>query len=587
METQTSAVEFEEASLSLGDYFKILRRRKKWVAISFGVTLMIAMLFAFLWPAKYQSEAIILIEEQRVPSNLVQTTITSYAQQRIETIKQRIMTIGNIVDIVEQYGLYTERELERKTRSEIANEFRKDVFIEPISADVVDPQSGRPREAVIAFSLIYEGRSPKKVMQVTSELTNLYLDENLRERNAQTTSTSEFLASEAKLLLEQLGVYDQKIAEFKEDNKYSLPELLGFNRTTIDRTEEQISAITVRIKDLEQSKLEVESRLVGMSPSAPVTLASGERVMGDADRLKALESEYRSKRAIYREDHPDLIRIKREMDELLVSGVGSDRRDNLVEQLRLEQDRLAALEDRYTDSHPQVINSKKLIAEFEDELKDIVEEASGVKPDNPAYLISYNQLQSINRDLNADRIKLAELREKLERHEAYLSRSPQVEKEYIALVRELQSTQTKYNEIRAKQMHAELAQNLESEQQGERFTLIQPAEVPSEPVSPNRPALMFLGVLLGGAIAVSLAIIIDIAEGGIYGVSAVMKVVGHPPLVSVAYMESKAEQQSHNKKRLYILIGLVVSVVLFISFFHAFVKPLDVTWYVLMRRFGL
>ena len=236
MNNPATMLELEEESKSLRDYINILRRRKRAMAIAAASVLTVVVLAAFLWPATYRSESIILIEQQDIPSNLVQTTITSYAQQRIEEIKQRIMTIGNIMGIVDEFELYTKRERERKTRTEIAQEFRSAVSIRPISAEVVDPRSGRPSTAVIAFSLAFDGDVPGKVQKVTNELTTLYLDENLKERTAQTQSTTEFLTAEAKILSEQLEQLDADIAEFKEENKGALPELNQFNLSVVDRT---------------------------------------------------------------------------------------------------------------------------------------------------------------------------------------------------------------------------------------------------------------------------------------------------------------------------------------------------------------
>ena len=156
MNTQAAMLDLGEEGKSLRDYFNILRRRKRVAAICAAVVMAVVVLVTFLWPPTYRSESVILIEQQDIPSDLVATTITSYAQQRIEEIKQRIMTIGNIMEIVEEFELYDERELERKTRTEIAEEFRDAVSIQPISAEVVDPRSGRPSMAVIAFSLAFD-----------------------------------------------------------------------------------------------------------------------------------------------------------------------------------------------------------------------------------------------------------------------------------------------------------------------------------------------------------------------------------------------------------------------------------------------
>ena len=175
MNTQAAMLDMEEEGKSIKDYVNLLRRRKRLAAIVAATVMVIVVLVAFLWPPTYRSESIILIEQQDIPPELVQTTITSYAQERIEQIRTRIMTIGNIMSIVEEFELYSERELDRKTRTEIAREFRDSVEVVPISAEVVDPRSGRPSMAMIAFSLAYDGDVPRKVQLVANKITELFL----------------------------------------------------------------------------------------------------------------------------------------------------------------------------------------------------------------------------------------------------------------------------------------------------------------------------------------------------------------------------------------------------------------------------
>lgn len=580
-------MEQEEQGASLLEYINIIRRRKRLVAITFVVVLVIAIIIAFVWPAKYSSEAVILIEGQDVPQNLVQTTITSYAQQRIEEIKARIMTIGNIMSIVERFELYTVSELERKTRSEIADEFRRSVEIEPMSAEVVDPQSGRPREAVIAFELSFKGRSPTKVQKVASELTDLFLDENLKERTAQTQSTSNFLKSEADRLLDRVEALEAKIAKFKEDNKGGLPEFQSYNLSVVERTEEQLQNLEFQKKELEYARRKLEDEMSLISPTAPVTLPSGVRVLGDADRLKALESEYRQKSSIYREDHPDLVRLKRAIEDLLATGIASNEYEDTQKQLRTERDKLSSLRQRYTDDHPQVVASRRIIEKLEAELSGAIRQEASVTPDNPAYLIMKNQYDATVKDLRGSEILEQQLLDKLDRYKTYVSRGPQLEKELITLGRELSATHSKYNEIRAKLMHAELAQTLESEQKGERFTLIQPPERPSEPFSPNRPGIVFFGVILALGFGIGGALLREMLDGSVYGVRTVGEIAGAPPLVSIGYHESQEEARRHNLKRVLMVFAAIAFIAVFLTLFHLFVKPLDVTWYILMRRLGL
>jgi len=585
MNNQAEMLDIEENTRSIGDYINMVRRRKRVLVITASAVMVLIILTTFLWPKTYRSQAIILIEQQDIPTDLVQTTITSYAQQRIEEIKQRIMTIGNIIGIVEEFELYTERELERMTRTEIAEEFREAVTIRPISAEVVDPRSGRPTQAIIAFSLSFYGEVPSKVQKVTNEITTLYLDENLKDRNAQTKSTSDFLTAEAEMLSEQLQALDEKIAYFKEQNKGALPEQNQFNLSVVDRTELQINSLVYQLKELKKRKAQLDGDLTQISPSAPTMLSNGQMVLGEADRLKAIQSQIRQYESAYHPDHPSLLRLRRELDALTGdSGLGQHK--DMAEQLKQERDALSDFEGKYTADHPKVLKSKRVIASLELRLSGAIQGNAEVTPDNPAYLILRSQLNATDTDIRSSVENIKVLKEKMERYEGYLSRAPQIEKEYQYLLRDYQNTHMKYQEIRSKKMSADLAQNLESERKGERFTLIQPPELPIDPVSPNIVAMVFLAVVLGLGAGLGVVIMQETMSAAVFGTAEVTALTGIAPLAIIGYMETQEEEGQHNRKRLLIALGFICVGILALVLFHFFVKPLDVTWYILLRKFG-
>jgi len=586
MNNQAEMLDGEENTRSIGDYINVIRRRKRVLVITAGVVMTVIILAAFLWPKTYRSQAIILIEQQDIPTDLVRTTITSYAQQRIEEIKQRIMTIGNIIGIVEEFELYTERELERITRTEIAENFRRAVSIRPISAEVVDPRSGRPSLAIIAFSLSFDGEVPSKVQKITNELTTLYLDENLKDRTAQTKSTSDFLTAESDLLLKQLEDLDDKVAIFKEQNKGALPEQNQFNLGVVDRTGLQIDGLTYQLKELKKRKVQLDGDLTQISPSAPTMLANGQVVLGEADRLKAMQSQMRQYESAYHSEHPTLLRLRRELDAL-TGDSGLDQHEDMAEQLKQERDVLSALEGKYTADHPKILKSKRVIASLEFRLSGGIQDSAEVTPDNPAYLVLRSQLNATNADIRGSVENINILTEKLERYEGYLSRAPQIEKEYQSLLRDYQNTRMKYQEIRAKKMSADLAQSLESERKGERFTLIQPPELPIDPVSPNRTAMVFLAVILGLGAGLGVVIMLEAMTAAVFGAAEVTALTGIAPLAIIGYMETQEEEGHHNRKRILIVLGFVCMGLLAMLLFHLFVKPLDVTWYILLRKFGI
>ncbi len=583
------AMEFEEESKSISDYIAILRRRKKQLLMPAAVTFVVVLLIAIIWPATYKSTATILIEEQEVPKDLVRSTITSYANQQIQVITQRTMTMKNIMELVEKYELYDEAELKRRTKTEIVKEFRDEaVALDIISAEIVDPRSGRPTEATVAFTLAYKHKNPAKAQKVTNELVNLYLNENLRSRTEKSTNTSAFLQAEATSLASQLQELENNLAVFKADNEGSLPELYQYNLNIIDRTERELLENALRLKELEKRKVQIEGELVQISPYAATVLPTGERVLSDYDRLKALESEYRRKEAIYSDDHPDVVRLSREIDTLKQSVGGNIDPKDKAELLRVEQDKLSALIEKYTDDHPKIIAQKRVVEKMSSSvISDDGHQEQKLAADNPGYIFQQTQLKSTEIEMNVLAEKTAELREKMQRYENLILKAPKVEQEYAALQRDYGNTQLKYREIKLKLTEAELGQTLEKERQGERFTLIQPPDLPEKPVSPNRVAIIFVGLILSLGAGLAVVFIVEALDQGIRGEKQLAEVLGTAPLISVPYIYLDEELSKQNRTFYYIIGSVFAAGCLGLVFIHVFFKPLDVIWFIVMRKLGL
>ncbi|MGB3397431.1 MAG: Wzz/FepE/Etk N-terminal domain-containing protein [Nitrospira sp.] len=188
-----------ESTINLGDYFAIFKRRRAVVFLAAGMLLCLSLAAAVLWPPTFKSTATILIEEQEVPVELVHSTITSYADQRIEMIKQQVMSRSSLWKVVEQYNLYPDMRRENPTE-EVVKRFIKDIEVEVISADVIDKRTQHATKATIAFTVSYNSGSPEMAQRVANELTSLFLGQNLKSRERQAQETTTFLKQEAESL---------------------------------------------------------------------------------------------------------------------------------------------------------------------------------------------------------------------------------------------------------------------------------------------------------------------------------------------------------------------------------------------------
>ena len=223
----------KEDVTSIQDYVAIFQRRKWSLILPAVLVFAVAIASALIIPKTYQSTSTILIEEQEIPREFVVSTVTGYADQRLQMINQRVMVSSKLMDIINRYNLYTEKR-KSSTIEEIVTLMRKDILFKTISADISDKRSGRESAATIAFSLSYDGKKPEVVQQVATALTSLFLEENLRAREQQSSGTFKFLEEEAKGLKEQITRIDAEVSDFKKRNLDALPELLSINLQALD-----------------------------------------------------------------------------------------------------------------------------------------------------------------------------------------------------------------------------------------------------------------------------------------------------------------------------------------------------------------
>ncbi len=578
----------EEDMKGLGDYVAVLKRRKvQFIATVFAI-LTISAAIALLWPPTYRSSATILIEQQEIPADLVRSTVTSYADQRIQLISQRVMTSANLQRIIEQFGLY-EKELQTESLLMVLEKMRENIELEMITADVVDPKHGRPVAATIAFTISFDYEVPTMAQRVANELVSLFLNENLKQRSNLAGEASTFLREEARKLEQQVAALETALADFKEKNVNRLPELVQLNLQLMERTERELAEVQRQIRALEERRIYLESELAQIAPNSLRYSATGERIFSPEDRLTDLRAKFITASAVYAENHPDLKKMRKEIAalerELQPDGMALELQTQLKD---LDTQRIE-LAERYSDQHPDVkriqnsIKNMQLVLDQE-LIKEKPENPSAPKPDNPAYIQLQAQLEAAKSELSSFRKNREELLAKLDEYEKRITSAPQVEKEYRNLTRDYENALAKYQEIKAKQMEAELAETLEKENKGERFSLVEPPQRPEEPVSPNRLAIMFLGFVFAMIGGVGVTATAEALDGAIHGPRGVVRATGMPPLAVIPCITNAVDRR---RKRLRQLAGvlLVLSAVggVLLSV-HLLFMPLDVLWFSLLRR---
>jgi len=575
--------------MSLKDYIAAFHRRRKLILLTGLGLLSVSLNLAFLWPPTYKSMATILIEEQEIPSDLVRSTITSYADQRIETIKQQVMSRTTLWKVVEQFNLYQDQR-KNSPAEEVVKSFVKDIEVEVISADVVDKRTQHPTKATIAFTVTYQSRSPETAQKVANELTSLFLGENLKSRERQAQEATSFLQQEAENLARHISEIDEKIAAFKQRANGALPELMALNQQLMNQAERELMDVDQQIRSLEERKTYLEGELATIKPNTPILSVTGERILDSAERLRARRAEYAGASANLSADHPDMIKMKQEIEALEKETGQLPDAEEVSKRLIDARTALAAGLERLGNEHPDVLQARRTISALEQEahrLRAVPSKVLTQRPENPAYINLQAQLNSSTSSLEALRKTRLEIKRRLREYATRLEKGPEIEPEYLVLTRDRDTSGQKYQDIRSRLLEAKVAEGLEVQRKGERFSLIDPPSLPEKPYKPNRLAIVLLGFILAVGGGVGLGAAAESLDHSIRTPDQLVALTQHFPLAVIPFMPNEEDvSQARLRRRVLQTAGIGVFAMVLLLL-HVFVVPLDVLWFTALRRFGM
>jgi succinoglycan biosynthesis transport protein ExoP len=554
LELTTVDTNEKQSVMTIGDYITILRRRKLQLIIPFILILGASIVLAYTLPPVYRSQATILIQRQEVPNELLPTTVTGYVQEQIESLKQQILTPDNLWKIVREFNLYPE-ERRPENKQEIVQLMQESTLVEMVDVEASDPEAAQQHGIVtVAFTVSFAANDPKVAQEVAGKLASLFMEKNREARVAQSSQVTEFLAREAKRLSNEIADYEKKLAAFKQKNMNRLPELNSMNMNLYDETQDDLESIEAQIQALETRRLTLQSQLAITDPYRDIIAEDGTRLLAPGEELSVLTAQYLDAISKYSNEHPDVIRLKQEI-ESLEGQSGAGTATQILEQLTRARDELAKAQQKYSDAHPDVQSLQREVTGLEQALRDksfvpstAAEQTPAVKPNNPSYVSIKLQLDTVQADLNAARAQQAQLTEQLAEYQRRLMQTPVIESEYQALTRGYDAAREKYNEVKDKQLQAKLAQQLESGNKGQKFTLVQPAYLPSMPESPNRIGLTLLGVVFafsGGIGSVSLA---EYMDRTIHGSRGLVAVAHAPPLAVIPVIDNGGNLISKHRR---------------------------------------
>lgn len=562
-------------------------RRRKWIGLAVGfVSICFALVVALIWPPTYQSTATILIEEPDVPSDLVKSTVSTYADQRLQVIEQRVMTNQNLSDIIDRFGLF-KGALATTPRSELIDSLRGKIDLSVLSADFVSTKnrSSAP-QATIAFTVSYSDADPRIAQQVASRLTDLYLAENVQTRTEKAAGTTEFLAQQSTKLLQDVTDSEKRLTDFKTQNSSTLPEQLDTNMRILEQLQGTLMQNTSNLEQLNQKRSFLQGQLGAISPYQPMT-AGGMPATPQA-QLMALELQYIDLSARYGPKHPQVVHLEKQIDNLKAQVGTSDAPTSTQATLSQLQAQLSDALQKYGENHPSVQKLRKQLADLQSEVGkapsvSMITAPKG-PPDNPMYIQLQNQLGESTAQLQGLQMETAALQAKIEDMQKRVLQTQALSGQYNSLRQQYEAAVKRYQDFKDKEADAQVAQSMEAQSKSETFSVVEAPEFPDLPLKPNRKLLLLAGSVMSVMLAAAAMLAIEMLDSKVYEPRGLTTVFGEVPLATVPYITTPRERAMRWIRRIAIVLAGIAAIVATLVAVQTMYMPLDVLWAAFVNR---
>jgi uncharacterized protein involved in exopolysaccharide biosynthesis len=568
-----------ETKIEIQDYKGFIGRRKTTFMITFLLIFLIVGIRALSLPSIYRSEATILIKGQEIPQDYVKSTMTSYAEERLQLVSRQIMMRSKLMEIINKFDLYREIR-DSGSVNNLIKKMTDDISLQTISADVIDKRTGKEREATIAFSLAYDGKDPVIVQKVANELASLYLKEELKTRERLTSGATSFFQQEAEDVGKQIRNLENRISNFKKAHIGELPEHNQLNLQAITRLEIAIDQVNLKVRSLQKKIVNLNEQIANVDPISPVVSQDGKMTTNPKVRLKQLRLEYLRLRSRVSEKHPDVKMLTKEIEDLEVQIINSENSGVKVVRLNNDkrQDQSAILKGGPGPTLPDVkqqSNEVEIASNASERLLTagkataVIEES----PDNPIYISLKTQILTSETELDDLLRERKDLASLMSEYRKKIENMPFVEKEYNKLKRDYEDAKNKHTEIMNKLMEAQVAQKMEKKQHGERFIIAEPARLPEKPYKPNRFAILLIGLTLALISATGVSLTLEMLDGSIKTPSELNSATGAPLLAVLPYVENDVEKRRRRIKLAFKVLAVASAVILVLIIAYRHIQP--------------
>lgn len=509
--------EFDEETKTSFDieHYRDLIRRRHVVFLAFllaGWGLVWGL--GWILPSQYESSTMILVEQPALPKDYIVPNVSDTLQDRLQSITQQIMSRTRLLSIADKLHLYESNDQNFTPEAKVEL-MRKDIAIELVR----DTQNN----TITAFRVSYTAPDRQTAQQVTKELTNLFIDENVRVRQRQSEAATSFLQGQLARARSAMADQDAKVRAFRAAHEGSLPSQQASNLQILGGLQAQLQTEQGNLNAAKQQRIYHESMIEQYRAADKAARATGNAPGGLSaiDRqLATLRSELTDLSTRYTDQYPEVQKVKSEIAK--------------TQQLRGE-----------------------MVARMQDESKAASNQSTSLAESvsDPANAIPLEQLQRQFRadqaDISAHQQAIRKLEAKIGSYQARLSAEPAVEQQLSDLTHQYDQSQKIYNDLLKKESDSQMATRMEQMQEGDRFTVIDPPSLPSKPKYPNRLHVSAAGFGVGLGISTMVVFLLELVDDRLHRDKDIAKLLPVTVLSEIPEIFSPAEERRNQRKVLW------------------------------------
>jgi polysaccharide chain length determinant protein (PEP-CTERM system associated) len=495
------------------DILRILWRHKWLLIVPLVISTTAAIVVARRLPSVYRSETLIQVVPQRIPESYVRSTVTARIEDRLGGIQQMILSRSRLERIINDFNLYPDDRNVLVMEDVVARMRERDVIVRVERGD--------------AFRVSYMARDPRTAQRVAERLGSLFIDENLRDREALADQTSQFLEGQLEDARRRLVDHEKRLEEYRRAHSGELPTQQQANVQAIQNAQMQLQSLTEGMNRDRERRLLLERQLADIDavdsvplPAPPPPTEAAAASASNADQLDAAIALRRALLIRFKPDHPDVTAL--------------DRRIKGLEQ-KVEAERASR---KLPDGPaPRAVTAAEILRE--NRIRDLK-----------------SNLQAVDRDLAIKQNSEQQLQTLIASYQAKVNAAPTRESELTELTRDYQTIQGIYTSLLEKREASKLAANVERQQIGEQFKILDPARVPERPFSPNRLRIVAVGSAFGLVLGLGVLVLLEYRDSTFNTEEDILRVLQLPVLALVPIMASDLELRLQRRRRA--LIGLAV-----------------------------